>query len=144
MQNLPHIYSASVASQPEGHSSTSAAGVAPLTVAAPAEFGGPGDQWSPESLLMASVANCLVLSFKAIAAASRLEWLAIECESQGELDKVERQIKFTQINSKATLRVASPDLVSKAERLLHKAEETCFISNSLSCDSQLSVDVIVG
>ena len=70
MQELPHHYVVSANAKTVGNVALSANGVSDLESAPPAEFGGPGDQWSPESLLVAAVADCFILSFRAIARAS--------------------------------------------------------------------------
>ena len=143
MKALPHLYKVKVNGSPEHNLNVFAENLPALEVAPPQAFDGPGDQWSPEELLMASVANCLVLSFRAIAKASRLEWLSIECESQGELDTVDRKIQFTKISTKARLVISSAEYKNKAEKLLNKAEQTCIISNSLSVESHLECEIVV-
>ena len=143
MQDLPHQYSAKVHGTPTTNLVTQGENLPEIIVAPPSNFGGPGDQWSPEELLMAAVADCLVLSFKAISRASKLEWLSIECESNGTLDKVDRKIQFTDIVTKAKLVLASGEDEAKAEGLLLKAEEVCFISNSLSCSSRLDYEIVI-
>ena len=143
MSALPHQYKVSVAGKPDNTLITQADHLPDLQVAAPVGFGGPGDQWSPEELLMASLANCLILSFRAITKASKFDWVSIECESNGTLDQVDHTIKFTQVTTKAKLFIASADDREKAKKLLHKAEDVCFISNSLSCASHFETEVIV-
>lgn len=143
MEQLPHRYIVSVTGSPQGNLATTSDNLPALAVAPPKQFDGPGDQWSPEELLMAAVANCLVLSFRAIASASKLEWQSIECESEGELAKVDRNIFFTAIQTRATLTVSSIEEKEKAGKLLEKAEESCFISNSLSAKSTLEYEILV-
>jgi len=143
MEKLPHLYTVSVSASPEENLSVDADGLPTLAVAAPKQFGGPGDQWSPEELLMAAVANCLVLSFRAIASASSFSWLDIECHCDGVLDKVERKMQFTKITNRVKLTIGSLDDVGRAEKLLHKAEETCLVSNSLSTQTEIECEVVV-
>jgi len=143
MKGLPHYYKVKVVGFPENNLHVFSGDLPVLEVAPPKEFGGAGDQWSPEELLMASVANCVVLSFRAIAKASRLGWLSIECESQGELNKVDQKMQFTRINIKAKLVISSAESAGKAEKLLNKAEETCFISNSLSAQTHLECEIAI-
>ncbi|MBQ0725654.1 MAG: OsmC family protein [Cycloclasticus sp.] len=143
MSALPHQYKVSVAGKPDNTLIAQADHLPDLQVAAPSGFGGPGDQWSPEELLMAALANCLILSFRAITKASKFDWVSIECESNGTLDQVDHTIKFTQVNTKAKLIITSADDREKAKKLLHKAEDVCFISNSLSCASHFETEVIV-
>jgi organic hydroperoxide reductase OsmC/OhrA len=57
--------------------------IAPIRSASPAEFGGPGDQWSPETRLVAALADCFVLTFRAITGVSRFPWISLTCEVAG-------------------------------------------------------------
>ncbi len=142
MQALPHVYTVRASGTPTGNLSVGAGHLPSLAVAPPREFDGPGDQWSPEELLMAAVSNCLILSFKTIAAIAKLDWLSIECEARGELDKVGRTMQFTKVTTSASLVVPAPGLVDKATKLLTKAEEICIISNSLSAQSHFTCAVV--
>ena len=92
---------------------------------------------------MAAVTNCLVLSFRAIAAASRFEWLNIECDASGVLDQVERKIQITTIENSVTLTVPAGSDPAKAEKLLEKAEQACFISNSLTAEVALKCEIVI-
>ncbi|MBN7799133.1 OsmC family protein [Parahaliea mediterranea] len=144
MQGFPHHYAVSARAAESGDVTLSAAGLADIASAPPAEFDGPGDRWSPESLLVAAVADCFVLTFRAIARASKLDWLELSCEAGGELDRVERATQFTALSLKATLRVPAGADTEKAERLLHKAEAGCLITNSLKCPVTLDCEVVQG
>ncbi len=143
MEKLPHQYKVSVKGEPQEALLTCAENLPSIQVTPPAQFDGPGDKWSPEELLMASLANCLILSFRAIAKASGFDWLSIECESTGTLDKVGHKIQFTNVQTRARLTIASAEQIKKAEKLLNKAEETCFVSNTLSCPSHLEIEIVV-
>jgi len=143
MEAMPHLYSAVVSGEPEGSLTLSSKQMPAIDVSPPEQFGGPKDEWSPEELLMASLSSCLVLSFRAIAKISKLQWNSIDCEANGTLDKVERKVQFTSVTSEIKLVIASGESVEKAARLLQKAEDSCFISNSLSCDTDLECEIIV-
>lgn len=141
MQSFPHHYPASGLGHPEGTVTVSSKGVTDITTAAPIEFGGPGDQWSPEGLLVAAVADCFILTFRAIARASKLDWQELRCDVVGVLDKIDGMTKFTEFQITATLDVPSETNVDKAERLLHKAEKVCLITNSLTATKSLVVSI---
>lgn len=141
MSNFPHHYRASASAQNEGLVSLEADGVPEIKSAAPKEFGGPGDQWSPEDLLVGAVADCFVLSFRAIAQMSKFNWTSLKCEVSGTLDKVERAIQFTEINVKAHLTIPADADSARAQKLLEKAEQTCFITNSLKVDPHLETSI---
>ncbi|MBL4680437.1 MAG: OsmC family protein [Pseudomonadales bacterium] len=142
MQDMPHIYKVTADSIPEGVM-LSASGIPDLCSSAPAEFGGPGDQWSPETLLTGAVADCFILSFKAIARASRFEWIEIKCEVEAVLDRVARRTLFTEIRVNPSLKISDPEQIGKAEKLLRKAEAACLITNSLTAEINMSIDILV-
>jgi len=141
MQDLPHHYVVSADAKSVGNIVLSSSGVENLLSAAPAEFGGPGDQWSPEALLVASVADCFILSFRAVAKASKLDWDALTCSAEGVLERVERTTQFTRFNVAVTLDVPPGTDESKAHRLLEKAEQVCLITNSLKAERHLETAV---
>ena len=143
MHPFPHHYRTTASAQSEGDVTISGAGLPDISSAPPEEFGGPGDKWSPESLLVAAVADCFILSFRAIARASKLEWTALECEVSGTLDRPDRVTQFTQMDVSAALTVPPGTDVEKAEKLLHKAEQSCLISNSLKAERALEATVTV-
>src|SRR5262245_38679045 len=95
MHAFPHRYSVSATAKPEGPILTVGAGLPMLQAALPVEFGGTGGMWSPEELLVAAVADCLVLTCRGIARSSRFQLLNVSCEVTGTLDRVDRLPEFT-------------------------------------------------
>ena len=143
MQDLPHHYAVKASAVADSNVLLESPGLESLTTAGPAEFGGPGDLWSPETLLVAAVADCFILSFRAIARASRMEWLSLSCDAVGDLDKVDKVTQFTGFRLKVRLEVPAGLREGKAERLLEKAEKHCLITNSMKAGSTLDYEVIV-
>lgn len=141
MQSLPHHYRVSASSAVDGDVMLSAPGLEPIPSAAPAEFGGPGNRWSPESLLVAAVADCFVLSFRAVARASRFEWFVLDCDVEGTLERKDGLNQFTRFATRARLEVPDGADVERARKLLEKAEQLCLITNSLKGECDLTVDV---
>lgn len=144
MSNFPHQYSATASATTTGNVQLQCDGCPDLESAPPTEFGGPGDKWSPEDLLVAAVADCFVLSFRAIASMSKYEWTSLRCSAQGTLDKVERAIQFTGFQVKAELVIPDGADADRAQRLLEKAEQTCFITNSLKAEPHLETTISHG
>lgn len=138
---MSHQHSVTATSQPSGLVNLDAEGLPEIISGPPPQFGGSGQEWSPEDLLVAAVADCFVLSFKAIAAASKYEWIDLRCDATGTLDKVERAMLFTEVAIKATLKISSDADADRAERLLQKAEQTCFITNSLKAEPVLEIEI---
>ena len=144
MHPYPHLYLVRASAAPEGDVPIDADRLPTLQTAPPAEFDGPGDRWSPESLLCAAVADCFLLSFRAVARASKFEWQGLECSVEGKLDRVEGKSRFTHMHVKATLRVPAGTDQAKAVKLLEKAEQVCLVSNSLLAERHLEPIVIAG
>jgi len=142
MQQLPHAYVVSAAAASESNVTLASDGLESIASAPPEAFGGPGDLWSPETLLVTAVADCLILSFRAIARASAFSWSELQCSVDGTLDKVDRQLRFSAFTVHARLTIASDANAAKAEKLLHKAEQSCLITNSLIAESYLTVEVL--
>jgi peroxiredoxin-like protein len=142
MQDLPHHYQVSASAEAEGNIALKAEDIPQLISAPPAEFGGPGDQWSPEHLLVASVADCFILTFRAVARASKLEWTDLKASAEGVLDRVERVTRFTGFTVNATLTVPGGTDLDKARRLLEKSEAACLITNSLTAETHLEFEII--
>jgi organic hydroperoxide reductase OsmC/OhrA len=143
MQDLPHLYRVSASVEGGANVTLSAASVVDIESASPPEFGGPGDVWSPEGLLVAAVGDCFILSFRAIARTAKLDWISLDCETEGTLDKIEKLTQFTAFTVKAQLTVPPGTNEKKARTILEKAEKYCLITNSMKADSHLEAEVVV-
>ncbi len=141
--NYHHFYTANASASPEGNVTLDIDGLQSMESAAPKEFGGPGGQWSPEDLLSAAVADCFVLSFRAIAAMSRFSYKEIKCTATGELDKAETGVQFVGFKVSATLVVDADADQERAASLLKKAKAACFITNSLKATAELETQIDV-
>lgn len=144
MSNFPHNYKATASVSTTSNVQLDCDGCPGIESAPPTEFGGPGDKWSPEDLLVGAVADCFVLSFKAIAGMSKFEWTSLKCTVDGTLDKVERDIQFTGIQVNAELVIPEGADADRAQKLLEKAEATCFITNSLKAEPHLEASISHG
>jgi len=141
MQPFPHHYTVTALGSAEGEVQLESERLPVLASAPPSEFGGPGDRWSPESLCVGAVADCFVLTFRAIARASKLPWMSLRCNAEGTLDRIERVTQFTSFLLRATLQVPPGTDEARARQLLERAEQTCLISQSLKGTSHLEAKV---
>jgi peroxiredoxin-like protein len=141
MHEFPHHYKVETWAGPDGEATLSGDRLDTISFASPVEFDGPGDRWSPETLLVAAVAGCFILSFRAIARASKLSWISLKCEVDGTLERVDGAMKFTRFVVHATLDVPQDTNEDRAHRLLEKAERSCLVTNSLSGERQLEAKV---
>ncbi len=141
MKAYPHQYQVAAAASPEGDVLLSSAGLESLRTAPPVEFDGPGDRWSPETLLVGAIGNCFILTFRAVARAARIPWLALDCDVAVTLERHEGVSRFTGYTLNARLQVPVGSDIEMAERALHKAKAGCLISNSLTGSVKLIVRI---
>lgn len=137
MQGFPHRYMVAATGLVTGDVELKAVRLTTLRSASPAEFDGPGDRWSPETLLVAAVGDCLILTFRAVAGASGLLWNSLDCDVTGTLDRVERTTRFVAFDIRARLLVPDDANAERAGKVLEKAERSCVISSSLSAAIRL-------
>jgi organic hydroperoxide reductase OsmC/OhrA len=141
MKAYPHRYDVHAAADTEGSVLVRSEGLPTLTTAPPLQYGGPGDQWSPETLLVAAAADCFVLTFRAIAAASKLPWRRLGCDAEGILDRSDGVVRFTELHLRARLVLPPGVDTERAKRLLEKAEEACLVTNSLALRPTLAAEI---
>jgi len=141
MHDLPHRYEVSASGAADGDVGLAAERLPRLSSASPAEFDGPGDRWSPATLLVGAVADCFVLTFRAVARASNLRWTSLRCDVTGTLDRIDRAMQFTRFDIRAHLEVPAGVAPDHARRALEKAERSCLISNSLKGVTRLEAEV---
>jgi peroxiredoxin-like protein len=109
-------------------------GLPPLEFSAPPEFQGEAGFWSPEHLLVASTAGCLMTTFLAIAELSQLPVDFFHLKASGKVEKIPgASYRFTEIRLVPEVGVL-PEQIEKARRVMAKAEKNCFISNSLRAE----------
>ena len=141
MHAFPHHYAVSAMAGTDGDVELTSGALRELRSASPAEFDGPGDRWSPETFLVGAVADCFVLTFRAVARASKLEWLSLECDVIGTLDRIDRVTQFTAFEVRAHLHLPVGTDADLARRALDKAEHNCLISNSLKAAMHLEPEI---
>ena len=143
MQPLPHYYDVTAMANEKGHMEITSRGLTPVTSAPPAEFDGPGNLWSPETLLVAAAADCFVLTFRAFANMSKLRWTSIVCDAKGTLDRADSVMRFTSIQLHARLLLPAGADEDKAQKVLEKTHKSCIVGNSLKFEPTLRAEIAV-
>jgi peroxiredoxin-like protein len=102
-------------------------------VSAPKDFDGPGIGSNPEELLISSANTCYMITLAAIFSNRKIKVDKLEVISEGLLGKVEGKFTFKQIIHRPIITVSSDENVTieKLQELAVRAEEKCFISNTL-------------
>jgi peroxiredoxin-like protein len=143
VQPHPHHYRVHARTGSNGSVFVESDGVPVLRTAPPIEYDGPGDQWSPEGLLVAAAADCFLLTFRAVAAASKFAWRRLECDAEGVLDRREGVVRFTGMHLTARLLIPAGGDIERAKHLLEKAESSCLVTRSLALEPTLTTTVAV-
>jgi peroxiredoxin-like protein len=142
MHPYPHIYRVSASAVPSGIVTVASSNLPSLQTAPPVEFDGPGDAWSPETLLCAAMADCFILTFRAVARAAKFEWSKLECHVEGTLERVEGVAQFSKYAVHAQLTLTANGDEAKAKLLLERSERSCLISNSVRGERTLHISVL--
>jgi peroxiredoxin-like protein len=142
MKPLPHVYAARLTGGPDGYAVVAASGVPDLRTAAPADFDGPGDAWSPEQFLMAAVESCFLFTLRAVARASKVEFTSLELTGEGIIDRKDGATRFTEIVLRPRLTLRAGANRESAMRVLVKSEKACLVSASLSTPVRLEPEIV--
>ena len=141
MTPLPHHYAVHLSGASLDYADVSSLGLPPLRLAAPADFDGPGDAWSPEHLLLAAVEGCLLLTFRAVAKASQLPFVRLDVETAGIVDTQDGVVRFTEIVMRPRLTVPEGTDHARALRVLERSEKACLVSASLVTPIRLEATI---
>jgi len=140
-----YSYEAEVTWRSERKGEASSVGRAPISIGAPPEFQGTADVWSPEHLTVAAVNSCMMLTFVAIAANSKLPFDGYTSVATGTLEKVEgRGMVFTRITVRPRITLPAGSDRARVDRVLRMTEKNCYISNSLAAEVTLEPQIVGG
>jgi peroxiredoxin-like protein len=98
----------------------------------PPQFGGMEGRWSPEDLLLSSVASCFTSTFHALAERSSFHFTDLQVEVQGWVNKSESGYLFSEIVIRPTVKISTEEDRARAERLMEKSKRLCLVSRALA------------
>ena len=107
------------------------AGKPPILGSAGARFFGDEARYNPEDLMLASLAECHLLTYLALATKAGLRLAALSVEASGTLGTTEGKTRLVRATLTARTRVATGDL-ERARALHTDAHQQCFMSNSVN------------
>lgn len=114
-----------------------------VKIATPEPFdGGVSNIFSPEHLYAGSIASCLMTTFIAIAKNSNFNFTSFECNAEGILERPEGKYRMTKVTLNVRLGILDEKDSDKALRILKKSEQVCLISNSVTAEIELNIDII--
>ena len=141
MKTYPHVYAVTAQGSASGTVRVHAPDLDTLETAPPPEFDGPGGVWSPETLLVAAIADCFVLTFRGVSRAAHLEWETLDAHVEGTLERAAGVTRFTRYLTRAVLTIRPTADAAKAKELLERAEKLCLVANSLQGERALDATI---
>ena len=115
----------------------------PLTVSAPPEFQGEPGFWTPEELFVASVEVCLMSMFLSVARKKNLPLVAYRSHSNGVLESVDGEFRFTRVVIFPTITVAAAAEEAEVLTVLRDAERHCLVANSIASIVEVTPTIMV-
>jgi organic hydroperoxide reductase OsmC/OhrA len=143
MNQAPYYYETHIYWTKKRRGLVEVAELPPITTSPPPEFEGEPGLWTPEHLLVAALESCLMTTFLAIAAKSRLQVVSYRSSALATLETVEGGgLGFTRILVRPIVKVPRGEDTGKARRLLEKAEG-CLVTKALSVPVHCDFNVVV-
>jgi organic hydroperoxide reductase OsmC/OhrA len=113
-----------------------------VNVGAPPEFKGREGQWTPEHLFIASINTCFMLTLLAIAENSKLPLVSFSSVAKGKLERVPGVgYQITEVSIRPRVVIASVEDLGRIPRVLEKAKENCFVTNSIKSAIKIEPEV---
>jgi organic hydroperoxide reductase OsmC/OhrA len=112
-----------------------------LPISSDPAFRGDEALLNPEQLLLASASSCLLLSFLAVAARSRVDVVAYDDLARAVMPEA-RRMRITRIEHRPRITVVGDVADDRLQRMLRLAHEQCFIANTLQVETSIEPTVV--
>jgi organic hydroperoxide reductase OsmC/OhrA len=93
---------------------------------------------NPEQLLVMAASSCQMLWFLHLAAKARIDVVAYEDDALALMPEDAEPVRITEITLRPRITVSGDASDERIHKLVHRAHDYCFISNSLN--SELSIE----
>lgn len=107
----------------------------------PAEFGGPGQGYSPEDLFALAVLNCIIATFKVYCEKSNLQFTEIDGKAVLSVNKHPSEKTLWMSDLEITINVSGSSNPEKVKMMLDKAVQDCAVSNSIKTSKAFHLKV---
>src|SRR4051812_11770273 len=110
-----------------------------------AELGGLQGRWTPEQLLLCSLAGCFTTTFNDVARASKFEYTDLEVEIEGNVQRSRAAgFNFTEILIRPRLTIPSQEQRETGLGLLRRTKSLCMISRAITVPQTMEPTVETG
>jgi organic hydroperoxide reductase OsmC/OhrA len=118
-----------------------AEGKSEFKVATPPEFGGPENQWTPEDLLAASVASCVMTSTLFFTNRSKIEMDSYQSKAIATMEKTPAGLAITAIQVLITVQLKDVSQSEAMQKAVDMAKKNCPVSAALNCPVKIELSI---
>ena len=115
-----------------------------IYVSTPQQFGGEGQDWSPEHLFLGSLSSCFMTTFLFLARKHELPVSNFSCGAAGSVELIKGKYEFTQVDLYPRVHIMDESLRGKAEKVLLKTSQYCLVAGALKCRLLYNTEIFVG
>ena len=108
------------------------------------DLGGLAGRWTPEQLLLCSLAACFTTTFEAVARSSSFDYTDLEVEVEGVVAEDKAGCSFSKIMLRPRLTVQLQDELEEGMALLRRTKSLCSIARAISVPQITEPRVEVG
>ena len=112
-----------------------------VCVAAPPDFGGPHNDWSPDQLLAGAVGTSLMTSTLYYLERAGVDLRSYMSNVTVTINKAGEGLAFTEVSVEISMAVADEGDIKKARNAVLCAKKACPVSNALQCPVRVHADV---
>jgi peroxiredoxin-like protein len=139
-----YVYNTKVTNNGSVRGETSSPGNPPIKIALPENLEGPGGDWSPDELFIASAEACAMLTFFWLLKDKGVEIASYESETEGVSQITKGGIfRFTKITIKSTITLKKKEDKLEVLEAVKKLDDWCCVSNSTKADVLIEADIKV-
>src|SRR5262249_757421 len=114
-----------------------------IHVSSSPEFGGLEGRWTPEDLLLSSLASCFTVTFRVLAQRADFEYTDLEVHVEATLRKTESGYSLDKFLIRPTLTVLFDHDREKGMALLKRTETVCLVSKALATTRYFEPEAMV-
>lgn len=128
----------------EGQSGVAKSDTAPNTIQFSSQPNGLKGRWTPEELLLASLAGCFTTTFRTFALREKCDFVDIELEATAKVARVDSAGFFNDIVVHSDVTIRKFEDCNLALKLLEAAERECLIRRALDFPIKFEAHVHLG
>jgi organic hydroperoxide reductase OsmC/OhrA len=112
--------------------------------ASPVAFGGLKGRWTPEELLLCSIAGCFTTTFRTLAEGSKFDFADLQVEAEALVNKAEAGYVIGEIVIRPHLMIHSEEYRKTGFLVLRKTGALCLVLRALAVSTKIRPRVDVG